>query len=144
MKKYIPFLFLLVFLTGNINAQFSFDKFMNEKLSKPAKQADFNMEELMKNAVDAKLDKIAIKVVNAKMKDGKIFFKSIANAVLKDSEAKKLNDLLLVKLIAKLGKVSKENVVDRVKNNMWEKPDGTTYMLTYSGNMTMLMIMKKK
>ncbi|MBA4320081.1 MAG: hypothetical protein C0412_16905 [Flavobacterium sp.] len=144
MKKYISFLFLLIVLTGSINAQFSFDKFMNEKLSKPAKQADFNMEELMKNAIDAKLDKIAIKVVNAKMQDGKIFFKSIANAVIQDAEAKKLNDLLLVKLLAKLGKQSKENVVNGVKNNMWEKPDGTTYMLTYSGNMCVLMVMKKK
>lgn len=102
------------------------------------------MDELMKTAVDAKIEKIAIKVVNAKMNNGKIFFKSIANAVLKDEEAKKLNDILKVKLLAKLGKVSKENVVNGVKNNMWAKPDGTTYMLTYSGNMCMLMIMKNK
>jgi hypothetical protein len=143
MKKYFLPLFLLLALTGASYAQFSLDKFLAEKLSKPDKQADINVQELMKNAIDAKLDKISIKVVNAKLKDDRIIFKSIANAVLTDADAKKLNDLLKKKLLSKLGKVSKENVVNGVKNNMWAKPDGTTYMLTYSGNMTMLMILKK-
>lgn len=143
MKSILSLLILLLVITSTSYAQFSIDKFLAEKLSKPKPNEEVNMQELMKNAVDARLDKIAVKVVNAKMKDGRIIFKSIANANLKDAEAAKLNGILKKKLLAKLGKVSKENVVNSVKNNMWAKPDGTTYMLTYSGNMVMLVILKK-
>lgn len=143
MKKYLPFLLVLFLFTGRSFAQFSFNKFIDEAVVKPGPSVEFNMAELLKNAVDAKLDKIAVKVVNAKLKDGKVAIKAIANANLTDKEAKKLNDILKVKLTAKLGKTTKENVVDGVKNNLWVKTDGTRYTLTYSGNMTMLVILKK-
>ena len=143
MKRIIAILVLLLVFTIKINAQFSFNKFIDEAVVKPGSSVEFNMAELLKNAVDAKLDKIAVKVVNAKLKDGKVAIKAIANANLTDKEAKKLNDILKVKLTAKLGKTAKENVVDGVKNNLWVKTDGTRYTLTYSGNMTMLVILKK-
>lgn len=143
MKKYLPFLLIIFLFTGKSFAQFSLDKFLSEKLVTPDRDMELNMDKLMRTAVDAKLDKIAIKVVNAKAKSGRVAIQSIANAKLTDKEAKKLNDLLKKKLLDRLGKVSNENVVNGVKNDMWLLKDGTRYMLTYSGNLTMLLIMKK-
>lgn len=143
MNKCFILAIIVILFTSKLSAQFSFEKFIAEKVSKPDPTTELNMEEMLKKAKDAKIDKIAVKVVDARLKDGRIVFKSIANVNLVDSEAKKLNDVLKTKLIKILGMPLKENMVDGVKNIAWGKPEGITYMLTYSGNMTMLVIMNK-
>ncbi len=142
MKKLLLPLFIILF-AGTSYAQFSLEKFLNEKVSKPDRITDLNMEEMMKKAVDAKIGGIDVKIVNAKSNNGRIIFKSVSNANLVVAQAKKLNDYLKGKMLKILGKTSNENVVNGVTNNMWKKPDGTTYMLTYSGNLVMLVIMNK-
>ena len=142
MKKLLLPLFIILF-AGTSYAQFSLEKFLNEKVSKPDRITDLNMEEMMKKAVDAKIGGIDVKIVNAKSNNGRIIFKSVTNANLVVAQAKKLNDYLKGKMLKILGKTSNENVVNGVINNMWKKPDGTTYMLTYSGNLVMLVIMNK-
>jgi len=135
---------LVIFLfTGKVAAQFDFDKFVMEKVSKPDKNVEINMQEMMQKAIDGKLNKIDIKIVDAKSRSGKIIFKSVSNSNIVVSEAKKLNDLMLQKLTKLLGKPAKQNEVNGVKNNAWGLADGTTYMLTYSGNMCVLMIMNR-
>ncbi len=142
MKKLLLPLFIILF-AGTSYAQFSLEKFLNEKVSKPDRITDLNMEEMMKKALDAKIGGIDVKIVNAKSNNGRIIFKSVSNANLVVAQAKKLNDYLKGKMLKILGKTSNENVVNGVTNNMWKKPDGTTYMLTYSGNLVMLVIMNK-
>jgi hypothetical protein len=143
MKKYLFFLLLMFLFAGKSFAQFSLDKFLSEKLVVPDREMQVDMEKLMKSAVDAKLDKIEIKVASAKAKSGRTAIQFIANAKLTDKEALKLNNLLKKRLTEKLGTVSKETVINGVKDNLWLIKDGTRYMLTYSGNLTMLLIMKK-
>jgi len=143
MRKISLILILFLIIGGKSFGQFSLDKFLDEKIVVPDRTINLNMEELLKNAVDAKLNKIAIKIVDAKLKNGMSALKTISNAVIKDEDAKKLNDYLYAKLKTKFGKPDKENVVNNVANNLWVKKDGTRYMLTYSGNTTMLMVIKK-
>jgi hypothetical protein len=143
MQKLFLFVLVISLFAGKTAAQFDFDKFVTEKVSKPDKNVEINMEEMMKKAIDGKLNNFAVKVVNARTKSGNIIFKSVANANLVVAEAKKINDLMLQKLTKILGKPAKQNEVNGVKNNAWGLADGTTYMLTYSGNLCMLVIMNR-
>lgn len=141
MKTFFLFLAFLFAFTVQTKAQFSLDKFLAEKVSKPDRNIEINLEKMLLGAVDAKIEKIPVKVVNSKLKDGRIVFKSISNANIVVAEAKKLNDILKKKLLELYGKPAKENVVNGVNNTLWKRTDGASVMLTYSGNMFMLVIM---
>lgn len=134
-------LMLLFAFAVRVNAQFSLDKFLAEKVSKPDRNIEINLEKMLLGATDAKIEKIPVKVVNSKLKDGRIVFKSISNSNIVVAEAKKLNDFLKNKLQSLYGKPAKENVVNGVNNVLWKRADGASVMLTYSGNMFMLVIM---
>ncbi len=140
MKKFLIFFLFLFAFTINSNAQFSLDKFLTEKVSKPDRNLEINLEKMLLGAADAKIEKIPVKVVNSKLKDGRIVYKSISNANIVVAEAKKLNDIMKKKLLQLYGKPAKENVIDGVNNVLWKRKDGASVMLTYSGNLFMLAI----
>lgn len=141
MKKQALIIVLILFAAGKVLAQFSFEKYLDEKFENYDHKRFQAMTDLKKKIVDEKLDSIPAKISYFITKEGKIMKQELSRESKNSEQNKKLFDLLYNGVTAKFGKTQNDEEDSGIRNCFWRAKDGTMATLSsVKGKITLTMM----
>lgn len=141
MKKQALIIILILFAAGKILAQFTFEKYLDEKFENYDHKRFQAMTDLTKKVADEKLDSIPVKISYFITKEGKTIKQELTSASKDAKQNKKLFEFLYNGITAKFGKTQNDEEDSDIRNCFWRAKDGTMATLSsVKGKITLTMM----
>ena len=142
MKKQTLIMILIFLTAGKVFSQFSFEKYLGEKLENYDHKRFQTMTDLTKKMVDERLDSMPVKISYFITTEGKIMKQELTNGSKDAKKNKKLFDFLFEEATKKFGKTQNDEESSGVRNCFWRAKDGTILTLSNTKSATTLTMMK--
>lgn len=142
MKKQALIILIILFAAGKVIAQFTFEKFLDEKFENYDHKRFQTMTDLTKKIVEEKLESIPVKISYFITKEGKTMKQELTGVSKDDKQNKKLFEFLYNGITEKFGKVQNDEEDSGVRNCFWREKDGTMATLSSVKGKSTLTMMK--